>query len=66
MTICDPQARRKRLQRECEVSAVPSVLLAAACLVLVGLLALDSSVEAIQSACAHPVTHAVNDQVSKP
>jgi hypothetical protein len=37
----DPQARLARLQRECEVSVGPAILLLAACSVLVLTLALS-------------------------
>lgn len=36
------QARLVRLQRECDVSAAPAILLCVACLVLVFMLALDA------------------------
>ena len=58
--------RQTRLQRECEVSSAPAVLLAAACIVLVLVLGVDMVLDAVLPAPARALVQAATPVAPRP
>jgi len=65
MSLPDSNKRRERLQRECEVSAAPAVLLAVACIVLGLQPGFQPASETAPSGPAEPVAHTAAAGASK-